>query len=136
MGASGKKKTPVKKSKAGRKKGKKAGKGKGRGRPPGPVQKKKKEGSPVYYHYDLSDTTDETDGESDNSDDSNYRPNSKNTKMKRKKERVVDHGSSDDDSNWRPGKPFPGSKTSAYGQMKGKGRPKNSVGRPKKIKEK
>merc|ERR1719320_1232227 len=55
----------------------------GRGRPPGPAAAKKKESSPIYYEYDLSDTSFESEEASDDSEDSNYRPVGNNTRVKK-----------------------------------------------------
>ena len=41
--------------------------------------------SPIYYEYDLSDTSFESEEGSDDSDDSNYRPNAPNTRVKKRK---------------------------------------------------
>merc|ERR1712203_791818 len=126
---------------------------KGRGRPPGPAAAKKKESSPIYYEYDLSDTSFESEEGSDDSGDSNYRPNAPNTRVKKRKT-VADAWSSDDD-NWRPGKDFPGQPkkskamkkikatkvtVGAPGEKRGRGRPPKGEGkvekrgRPKKQK--
>merc|ERR1712110_687960 len=142
------KKTPAKKKSGG-----KGGK-KGRGRPPGPAAAKKKESSPIYYEYDLSDTSFESEEGSDDSGDSNYRPNAPNTRVKKRKT-VAEAGWSSDDDNWRPGKDFPGqpkkSKATkkikatkvtvgAPGEKRGRGRPAKGEGkvekrgRPKKQK--
>ena len=41
--------------------------------------------SPIYYEYDLSDTSFESEEASDDSEDSNYRPVGNNTKLKKRK---------------------------------------------------
>ena len=41
--------------------------------------------SPIYYEYDLSDTSFESEEGSDDSGDSNYRPNAPNTRVKKRK---------------------------------------------------
>ena len=41
--------------------------------------------SPIYYEYDLSDTSFESEEASDDSEDSNYRPVGNNTRMKKRK---------------------------------------------------
>ena len=41
--------------------------------------------SPIYYEYDLSDTSFESEEASDDSEDSNYRPVGNNTRVKKRK---------------------------------------------------
>merc|ERR1719309_171181 len=117
------KKTPAKKKSPG-----KGGK-KGRGRPPGPAAAKKKESSPIYYEYDLSDTSFESEEASDDSEDSNYRPVGNNTRVKKRK-KVAESWSSSDDENWRPGKDFPGHKRSKAGRPKKQQAARVTVGAP------
>jgi len=110
----------------------KKGQKKGRGRPPGSAKKKapkEREGSPVHYEYDWSDSSTASEINSGDSDDSNYRPGqdiSKKGRGAKKRKTYTERASSgSDDDNWRPGKAFPG-------QERRRNAP--GGGRPKKIK--